>query len=211
MHTKRITEKRKALAGSTACDRCGKKTTAATTLVVPGDVRLGLCKDCYQEFRAFLAIKQITEEMKALALSPRYKKRCPLCKRPGDDPALYSRIERVLSTAANPLAAFMRFHDYAGKGSVPSLTDAFVNFLCPGSAPRKLDWGRFTEAMFAFQTQEMALAGLLVAHVADGLSLRALARQLESDDKTVARLVGLGKERLVALCNQFGVFPKEAT
>jgi hypothetical protein len=68
--------------------------------------------------------------MKALALGPRFRKRCPTCNRPEDDPESYSRTDRLLSTVfTNPVVAFMRMHNYAGPGGILELSDRFVRFL----------------------------------------------------------------------------------
>jgi hypothetical protein len=152
--------------------------------------------------------KDITPEMKAIALGPRFRKRCPTCKRPGDDPATYSRTDRLLSTVfTNPVVAFMRMHNYAGPGGILELSDRFVRFLDRAQPLSRRQAELLVEVLTEYaHGPHRLVAPLVVAVVFEDRSYRELAPEFGVSDHTIATMVSHARPVLDQLCRDAGVF-----
>ncbi|HXT34759.1 MAG TPA: hypothetical protein VN837_04200 [Chloroflexota bacterium] len=159
--------------------------------------------------RALAVVKEITPEIRAQAAGPRFRKRCPLCKRPQDDPEAYSRADRLLSTVlTNPVVAFMRMHNYAGKGSVPEISEQFMRFL---DHRQKLTTRQANLAVAVLtdyahpDSPYGAVAPLVFEVEIKGRSYRSLMPQFGVDDHTLAKMVNHQRPILRQLCHEAGV------
>ena len=158
--------------------------------------------------RSLPVVKEITPEIRAQAAGPRFRKRCPLCKRPQDDPEAYSRADRLLSTVlTNPVVAFMRTHHYAGPGSVPVMSDRFCRYLDrePSLSTRQANLLVAVLTEYAHGPYAR-VAPLVVAVVFEERSYRSLAPEFGVDDHTLAKMVGYQRPILDSLCHEAGVF-----
>jgi hypothetical protein len=152
--------------------------------------------------------KEITPEMKAISYGPRFRKRCPECNRPEDDPATYSRTDRLLSTVfTNPVLAFMRMHNYAGPGGILELSDRFLRFLDRAQPLSRRQAELLVEVLTEYaHGPHRRVAPLVVAVVFEDMSYRAAAAEFGVSDHTIAVMVSHARPALDQLCRDAGVF-----
>jgi hypothetical protein len=161
-----------------------------------------------QKHQAAQPAKEITPELRAIAYGPRFRKRCPTCKRPEDDPRAYSRTDRLLSTVfTNPVVAFMRMHNYAGKGGILELSDRFVRFLDRAQPLTRRQAELLVEVLTEYaHGPHRCVAPLVVAVVFEDMSYRAAAAEFGVSDHTIAVMVSHARPVLDQLCREAGVF-----
>jgi hypothetical protein len=152
--------------------------------------------------------KEITPELRAIALGPRFRKRCSKCNRPEDDPERYSRTDRLLSTVfTNPVVAFMRMHNYAGPGGILELSDRFMRFL-DRDQPLTIRQARLlVEVLIAYGHDEAyeEVAPLVVSVIFKGKSYRELAPRFGVVDHTIATMVNHARPVLDRMVREAGV------
>ena len=132
--------------------------------------------------------------------------RCPLCKRPRDNPDLHTPTDRLLAISPNPLIAYMRLHDYAGPGAIPPIAERFLRYLDRDPHRSTAQLARAVEILTEFCQGRRRLATVVIAVVLEGISYRDLAAELGITDHTVATIAQHGKLILDALCREAGVY-----